>query len=1140
MPSTFYAATPSDLIADITAANQAGGTNTITLVAPTTSPYTLTAIDNTTDGATGLPVIAANLTIVGNGDFIQRSTAAGTPAFRLLDVAGGASLTLQNLTLQNGLAQGGGVSARGGAVYNQGSLDLNAVTVQNNIARGLGYHPAAAGGGVYSNSALTMEGGTKVQNNQALGGFGGAGYGGGVDVAGGSATLSSVTFSSNTAQGGQGSTSAPAGPGYGGALYVAGGTVTLTSALLASNAARGGPQAYGSFAGNGFGGALYLAGGTVILRNDTLTGNSAAGGTGYQPGLGEGDGLFINSAAAVYLDTFTQAHVINNTASTRDPNIHGRYNAHPILLVGGFSSPTTAGAVGSVTVTALDSSGNTMTGYTGTVHFSSSDPQAVLPGDYTFTAADQGVHTFTNGVTLKTAGSQTITATGTTIPAGIISLWSADGNANDIVGSNNGTLVGGVTFAPGVVGQAFSLNGTSAYVSVPDAPSLNLTGAITVATWINPTAHMGPYDPIVKKAGGGTAQQGGYALEFLGNNVVFWVYISGLGWSASPTAFVPLGQWSHVAGTYDGSGLSLFVNGQLIGTSLVSGQMSPSVNPLEIGHDPSNANRWYDGLIDEAAVYNRALSAAEIQGMSMTGTERGIWVNPAAASTLSVSGFPSPLTAGSAGSFTVTAVDVYGNTASGYKGTVAFASSDAQASLPAAYTFTAADHGSHTFSATLKTAGTQSITAKDTAAPAVTGTQTRIVVSPTTPARFSVATPANATIGTPFSITVTAWDAYSNIATNYTGTVSFMSTDRAAILPGPYAFTAADQGVHTFTNGVTLKTAGSQTITATGTAIPAGLISWWPGEGNANDIVGGNNGVLVGGVTFAPGEVGQAFSLNGSSAYVSAPSTTLTGLLSHAFSIELWANFNSIPGSSIGNPGDVFIGKDEGGGNQNKWFFAYGGGVLNFHLNSSSIAGAFLVQAPYSFNLHQWYHLAVTRSGALYTIYVNGAAVGSQSFSASIPEPNAPVTIGEAEGLGFVNGLLDEVSVYNRALSPAEIQWIYNAGSAGKHKTITGSASVTVGTGPTSATTLSLTPVGTAPTAGIPVNAVVAAEVTSGNIANGDAHVGMVPFKSTGGAGTKASNVVLKMTPPKSGSQKITAVDQLFAWKTGSDVFDLF
>jgi hypothetical protein len=98
----YNAANVTDLINDINAANTAGGSNTITLTAQTTSPYVLTAVDNSTDGWTGLPVIAANdnLTIVGNGDTIKRSGAAGTNPFRLLDVAKGATLTLENLTLE--------------------------------------------------------------------------------------------------------------------------------------------------------------------------------------------------------------------------------------------------------------------------------------------------------------------------------------------------------------------------------------------------------------------------------------------------------------------------------------------------------------------------------------------------------------------------------------------------------------------------------------------------------------------------------------------------------------------------------------------------------------------------------------------------------------------------------------------------------------------------------------------------------------------------------------------------------------------------------------------------------------------------------------------------------------------------------
>ena len=157
--TAYAAATAAQLVADIKAANTSGGVNTITLTAATASPYVLSAVDNKTDGPTGLPVIGKkdNLTIIGNGDTIERSSAAGTPAFRLFDMAGGASLTLQNVTLQDGLASGLGASAEGGAIFNQGTLILSGVTVQNNTAEVSGFGGASgAGGGIWSNGSLTL------------------------------------------------------------------------------------------------------------------------------------------------------------------------------------------------------------------------------------------------------------------------------------------------------------------------------------------------------------------------------------------------------------------------------------------------------------------------------------------------------------------------------------------------------------------------------------------------------------------------------------------------------------------------------------------------------------------------------------------------------------------------------------------------------------------------------------------------------------------------------------------------------------------------------------------------------------------------------------------------------------------------
>jgi hypothetical protein len=107
---------------------------------------------------------------------------------------------------------------------------------------------------------------------------------------------------------------------------------------------------------------------------------------------------------------------------------------------------------------------------------------------------------------------------------------------------------------------------------------------------------------------------------------------------------------------------------------------------------------------------------------------------------------------------------------------------------------------------------------------------------------------------------------------------------------------------------------------------------------------------------------------------------------------------------------------------------------ISFHINDPVNGPIWLVQAPFTPALNQWYHLAVTRNATLnlYTIYVNGVPVGSQTNTRFIHKPNAPLTIGEAEGLGYMNGLLDEVSIYNRVLLANEIQAIYNAGSSGK------------------------------------------------------------------------------------------------------------
>jgi hypothetical protein len=175
------------------------------------------------------------------------------------------------------------------------------------------------------------------------------------------------------------------------------------------------------------------------------------------------------------------------------------------------------------------------------------------------------------------------------------------------------------------------------------------------------------------------------------------------------------------------------------------------------------------------------------------------WSSTLQANSFAVSGFPSSTTAGGAGSFTVTAKNTDGTTATGYAGTVHFTSSDGQASLPPDYTFTAADAGMHAFSATLKTAGTQALTATDTTTVSLTGSETGITVNPAAASTMIVTGfPSPTTAGVAGNCTVTLKDLYGNVAGGYISTVHFTSSDRKASLPSNYTFTATDAGVHNF------------------------------------------------------------------------------------------------------------------------------------------------------------------------------------------------------------------------------------------------------------------------------------------------------------------------------------------------------
>jgi streptogramin lyase len=176
---------------------------------------------------------------------------------------------------------------------------------------------------------------------------------------------------------------------------------------------------------------------------------------------------------------------------------------------------------------------------------------------------------------------------------------------------------------------------------------------------------------------------------------------------------------------------------------------------------------------------------------------------------------------GTAFDITITALDPNGNIDTGYQGTVTFTSSDAYPGLlPADYTFTSAEQGTHTFSGgvTFFTAGTQRLYVQDTANSSLTGSVTvAMVAAPAS--QLLITAPANAVSGTPFDVILTALDPYANVDRNYGGPVTWTSSDPDpnVLLPADYTFQASDNGMVTFPAGVMLITLGNQTLTATDT-----------------------------------------------------------------------------------------------------------------------------------------------------------------------------------------------------------------------------------------------------------------------------------------------------------------------------------
>lgn len=570
--------------------------------------------------------IGKNLTISGAGAATTIIQAAGTQAAattRVVDVTSG-TVSLSGVTIRNGNP----VSGPGGGINNAGILTLNNTVITGNTVgsgnNGGGINNTGTGTLHITNSTIsanttTLNGGginstgTLSVTNSTISGNTASSNGGGINSTGGTQKIEASTLSGNTATN-----------GLGGGIYGQG-TLTLLNTTIGNNAAplSGGGGVYNGNAG------------TVEARNVTFSGNTSASGSGVNgvafhtsssglanfkhtifSGTGNQCGGGSNSTNTVSLGyNISQDGTCNLTQAGDKPSTNSLINT--TLANNGGPTMTHALLAGSPAIDAGDSTNGCQDAQATPALLTTDQRGSTRP-------ADGGK----DPAPVCDIGAYELQAPfAAAPPSGMTAWWPGDNHPNDLVGANHGALAGGATYNAGVVGQAFSFNGSGQYVSVPDSGALTIgTNLFTIDAWAKVNSFTNQQTVLAHDEGPGTTNKW---IFYAGSaNLVLHIESATSGGAAivrSP--WTPaLNRWYHLAVVRESAtGYKFYVDGASLGTPITGeGVALPAAIPnpnaaLRIGGAPETGFDT-NGLLDEVEFFNgTALTAAQIQGIYNAG-----------------------------------------------------------------------------------------------------------------------------------------------------------------------------------------------------------------------------------------------------------------------------------------------------------------------------------------------------------------------------------------------------------------------------------------------------------------------------------------------------------------------------------------